>query len=228
VGDAGGGIASGFDDHIERARDQFVGIVGQPGVKGKSIDLDAVATHARIEDILRLVMPSKNKNQKPPLTGAIQFKSKLLIPQGDAPVIQKLYLNGHFGLNSAEFTSDKVQDKLDLMSNRSRGLKGERRADNVASNMRGRFILKDAVARFSSLSFNVPGIWVNLSGTYGLRSEKIDFKGHVELQGKVSQMTTGWKSLLLKAADPFFKKKGKRTVLPVKITGTKSDPKVGL
>jgi hypothetical protein len=41
-------------------------------------------------------------------------------------------------------------------------------------------------------------------------------------------MTTGWKSLLLKAADPFFKKKGKRTVLPVKITGTKSDPKFGL
>lgn len=204
------------------------GIVATPGIKGKSVNLDAVATHARIEDILRLVMPQKGKNDKPPLLGDIQFKSKLIIPQGDVPVIQKLYLNGRFGLTSAEFTSDTVQDKLDTMSNRSRGLKGERRADNVASNLKGRFILKNSVATFSSLSFNVPGIWVNLSGSYGLRSEKIDFKGHVQLEGKVSQMTTGWKSLLLKAADPFFKKKNGRTVLPVKITGTKSDPKFGL
>jgi hypothetical protein len=203
------------------------GIVSTPGAKGKSVNLDAVATHARIEDILRLVMPQK-KGDKPPLLGDIQFKSKLIIPRGDVPVIQKLYLNGRFGLTSAEFTSDTVQGKLDTMSNRSRGLKGERQAGNVASNLKGRFILKNSVARFSSLSFNVPGIWVDLSGSYGLRSEKIDFKGHIQLQGKVSQMTTGWKSLLLKAADPFFKKKNGRTVLPVKITGTKSDPNFGL
>ena len=162
------------------------------------------------------------------MTGRIRFQSKLVIPQGEVPVIQKLYLNGRFGLTSAEFTSDKVQDKLDLMSNRSRGLKGDRRADNVASNLKGRFVLKDTVVRFSSLSFNVPGIWVNLSGTYGLHSEKIDFKGHVQLQGKVSQMTTGWKSILLKLADPFFKKNHGRTVLPLRISGTKSDPNFGL
>jgi hypothetical protein len=212
-------------------RSHFVcrgGIVSTPGVKGKSVNLDAVTTKARIEDILRLVMPTKNKKEKPPLLGDVQFRSKLIIPQGDVPVIEKLYLNGRFGLSSAEFTSDTVQNKLDTMSNRSRGLKGENRADNVASNFKGRFILKNSVAHFSSLSFNIPGIWVNLTGSYGLRSEQIDFHGHVQLQGKVSQMTTGWKSLLLKMADPFFKKENGRTVLPVKITGTKSDPKFGL
>ncbi len=73
----------------------------------------------------------------------------------------------------------------------------------------------------------MPGIWVNLNGSYGVRSEKVDFRGNVELEGKLSQMTTGWKSLLLKAADPFFRD-GKRTVVPVKIGGTKSDPKIGL
>jgi hypothetical protein len=41
-------------------------------------------------------------------------------------------------------------------------------------------------------------------------------------------MTTGWKSLLLKAVDPFFKKDGAGAVLPIKITGTKSDPHFGL
>jgi hypothetical protein len=204
------------------------GVVSTPGIKGKSVNLDAVATHARIEDILRLVMPIKDKNEKPFMTGDIRFRSKFVIPQGNVPVIEKLYLNGQFGLTSAGFTSDTLQDKLDLMSNRSRGLKGERQADNVASNFKGRFILKDSVAHFSSLSFNVPGIWVNLSGSYGLRSEKINFKGHIELQGKVSQMTTGWKSMVLKLADPFFKKRDGHTVLPVKIAGTKSDPSFSL
>lgn len=203
------------------------GIVSTPGVKGKSVNLDAVATKARIEDILRLVMPAKNKKAKPPLEGNVLFRSKIIIPQGDIPVIEKLFLDGSFSLRSAEFTSDTVQDKLDTMSNRSRGLKGQRRAENVASNFKGKFILKDSVARFSTLSFNVPGIWVNLTGNYGLRSEKINFQGHVQLEGKVSQMTTGWKSLLLKMADPFFKKENGHTVVPVKIGGTKSDPRFG-
>jgi hypothetical protein len=93
--------------------------------------------------------------------------------------------------------------------------------------MRGKFILKNSVIRLSRLSFNVPGIWVNMSGTYGIRSERINFDGTVQLEGKLSQMASGWKSLLLKAVDPFFRD-GNRTVLPVKVEGTRSDPKFGL
>jgi hypothetical protein len=40
-------------------------------------------------------------------------------------------------------------------------------------------------------------------------------------------MVTGWKSLLLKPVDPFFSKHGE-TVLPVRITGTRSNPHIGL
>ena len=46
---------------------------------------------------------------------------------------------------------------------------------------------------------------------------------------KLSQMATSrWKSWLLKPADPFFKKEGAGAAIPVKITGTKSEPKFGL
>jgi hypothetical protein len=39
---------------------------------------------------------------------------------------------------------------------------------------------------------------------------------------------TGWKSILLKPADPFFSKHGHGTEVPIKITGTRSAPHFGL
>jgi hypothetical protein len=41
-------------------------------------------------------------------------------------------------------------------------------------------------------------------------------------------MTTGWKSLLLKPIDPFFSKDGAGTEIPIRITGTQSEPHFGL
>ena len=40
-------------------------------------------------------------------------------------------------------------------------------------------------------------------------------------------MMTGWKSILLKPVDPFFSKNGAGTEIPVKVTGTKSEPHFG-
>jgi hypothetical protein len=198
-------------------------VVGTPGIKGKAVRLQVAAPNARIEDILLLVLDSK----KPPLTGGIDFESKFLLPQGEVPVVQKLILDGRFGLRSFHFTSNKLQHRLNNLSGRSRGIDDKSEQPTVASNMKGRFLLKNSVAKLSGLSFSVPGIQVNLNGTYGLKTEQINFHGHVNLQGTLSDMTTGWKSLLLKAADPFFRHNG-RTVLPIKITGTKSDPNFGV
>jgi hypothetical protein len=48
------------------------------------------------------------------------------------------------------------------------------------------------------------------------------------MDAKLSQTTTGFKSLLLKAVDPFFKKGTKGAVLPIKIGGTRESPSFGL
>ena len=47
------------------------------------------------------------------------------------------------------------------------------------------------------------------------------------MDANVSQTTTGWKSQMLKAADPLFRKDG-RTVIPIKISGTRSERSFGL
>ncbi|HEY6184520.1 MAG TPA: hypothetical protein VIW67_19910, partial [Terriglobales bacterium] len=66
-----------------------------------------------------------------------------------------------------------------------------------------------------------------LDGTYGLKTEAMDFHGTLRMDAKISQTMTGMKSLFLKAVDPFFRKNGK-TELPIKIGGTREKPSFGL
>ena len=64
---------------------------------------------------------------------------------------------------------------------------------------------------------------------YALKPETLDFKGQLLLDAKISQLTTGFKSLLLKVVDPLFKRKsGSGSAIPIKIGGSPSAPAVGL
>ncbi|MGD0825173.1 MAG: hypothetical protein ABR908_11360 [Terriglobales bacterium] len=94
--------------------------------------------------------------------------------------------------------------------------------------MNGTFSLSDALISFSQLDYRVPGTQVNLTGTYSLDGNIFDFHGKARLDATLSHMVTGWKSILLKPVDPFFSKNGAGTEIPVKITGTKSEPHFGL
>jgi len=71
---------------------------------------------------------------------------------------------------------------------------------------------------------------VQLNGAYGLKSEQIEFDGTVRMDATISDAADvgGIKGFLLKAADPFFRKKGAGALIPIKVRGTKDDPKFGL
>jgi len=125
------------------------------------------------------------------------------------------------------FTSDVVQGKVDTLSRKGQGQPKNEEIDNVISNLRGQFILKNRRATFSNLEFDVQGARVQLAGTYDMGSEALDFHGHLVMKAKLSQMTTGAKSFFLKAVDPFFSKHG-QTDLPIQITGTRAHPEFGL
>jgi hypothetical protein len=47
------------------------------------------------------------------------------------------------------------------------------------------------------------------------------------MDAKLSQTTTGFKSFLLRAVDPLFRRSG-RTVIPIRITGSRNEPSFGL
>ena len=204
------------------------GVVHMPGQKGKTVSLDAATQHGRIEDILKLVVGGK-----PVLTGAVDFQTKIEIPPGPEEVLDKLVLDGQFGLHSANFTNSQIQSRVRTLSNRAQGIsekeaeQGQESPETVASNLRGRFKLRDGVASFSRLSFQVPGALISLNGSYNLRSEKIDMQGIFRMQATLSDTQSGIKHWLLKPFDPLFKKNGAGFQVPLEIGGTKDQPEVG-
>jgi AsmA-like protein len=211
-------------------RSEFVcrgGVVHLPGRKGKTVSLDAVAQHGRIEDILKLVMGGK-----PILTGSVDFQSKIEIPPGPQEVLDKLGLDGQFGLHSANFTSSQIQSRIETLSDRAQGIskkeaeQGQESPETVVSNLRGRFKLDNGLASFSRLSFQVPGALISLNGSYDLRSEKIDMQGIFRMQATLSETQSGIKHWLLKPFDPLFKKNGAGFQVPLVIQGTKDHPEV--
>ncbi len=194
-----------------------------PHEPGKIISLDVRAVDGRLEDMLRLAVKGK-----PPMTGAVAFHTKLLLPLGTQDIPKALQLDGAFDVGAARFSQSDAQQKVDKLSNRGRGQTDDSADTSVASNFRGRFTLRNGLMHFSDLSFLVPGVAVTLNGDYSLDGGKMDLRGTARLQAKLSETTTGFKSFLLKAVDPFFKKKGAGTVLPIKITGTQDAPSFGL
>jgi AsmA-like C-terminal region len=201
------------------------GATGTKGVPGKDVALYLTMSGDRLEDLLRLAI----KSDKPFMTGIVNLKTKFNLPPGDVDVIDKLALDGQFVVEDARFKNASVQEKIDSLSRRARGEKKTSEPDEeVVSDLQGRFTLKNSVMTFSKLSFGVPGALIRLSGSYGLSDEIMDFHGTLRMQAKLSQTMTGYKSWLLKAADPFFSKGGAGAVLPIKITGSRRNPSFGL
>ena len=202
------------------ARGSIKGI--KPG-KGKIISLNVLVPRGRLEDMLRLGVKGA-----PSMTGAVAFRAKLIIPPGDIDIAQKMKLDGQFTATSAHFADADTQEKINKLSHRGAGDPKAPPDAAVASEFAGQFRLDHAIATFQNLSFTVPGVHVALQGSYGLTDETIDFHGSAKLDAKLSHTTTGFKSFLLKAVDPFFKKDGAGAALPIKVVGTRDDPKFGL
>ena len=194
---------------------------------GHDIELDVVVEHAQIQDLLRLGV----RTDPPVMTGPVQMHTRLSLVPGDADVADRLKLAGNFDVSDGYFTNGKVQSRLDSLSLRTQGKMKEAQkneAEKVPTDLRGVFTLKGGLLSFSLLHFMIPGTHVDLTGDYSLDGRTFDFHGTARLEAKLSQMTTGWKSLLLKPVDRFFSKDGAGTEVPVRITGTESEPHFGL
>jgi len=199
-------------------------ITNLPGPGRRDVNLQVKIEDGRIEDILALAIDSA----QPMLVGDLSLESTLTLPPGKTRVPQRLGMTGRFGLQDARFTDADVQTKLRDLSRRSQGKDDDEAIGRVLTNLRGRFTVGKGTLTLPDLSFRVPGATVALAGVYGLESGAIDFKGTLRMQATVSRAVGGFKSIFLKPFDPIFRKQGAGAVLPIKITGTRQEPKMGL
>ena len=200
-------------------------VVRTEDVKGRRVSLDVTVENARIEDLMQLAL----KTAKPPLTGQVDVATSFLLPAGEGDVIERLQLEGQFQLAQARFTNVDVQKKITTLSLRGRGEEDAvPRGQSVVSNMAGRFVLRNANLALRDLTFAVPGAVVQLSGTYNLRADTLNFTGYLLTDATLADMTSGVKSLLARLAQPLFRRKGGGSRLPIRISGPRSKPSFGL
>jgi hypothetical protein len=200
-------------------------IVGIPGIYGKHIVLDATSRNARAEDLLRLAVKGGS-----PLDGSIDLHAHIDVSPARAGqnVIDRLSLNGQFGFGHTRFTDPAVQRKLDSLSRAGQGQPRNEDIKDVISNLRGSIVVRRGVARLSGIRFDVPGAIVQLAGSYNMKSADMDFHGHLDIDVKLSQTTRGAKSVVLNLFDPFFRKNGGGSSIPIHIIGIRSQPRFGL
>ena len=201
-------------------------VVRTQEVTGRHVDLEVRLNGARLEDLMRLAV----KAAKPPLVGRVDLKTRMVLPAGPEDVVERLQLDGAFQLAQARFTNINVQRRITTLSRRGRGEENDDGAESerVVSNLRGRFRLAKGALTFSELTFAVPGSTVELSGYYNLRSQEMNFSGDLLTDASLADMTSGFKSLLARLAQPLFRRKGGGTRLPIRISGTRAKPEFGL
>jgi hypothetical protein len=193
---------------------------------GHDIALTVTVGRARIEDFLRLATDSP----VPILDGDIAVKAQLHIPPGKTAVNERISLKGRFVLNQAEFSSLQVQKRIRELSLRGQGKLNELKSaeeEKIKSHVEGEFNLDGGVLTLPSVAYTVPGADIHLHGTYHTEGGTLDFTGTAKMQATISKMVGGWKGILLKPADRFFRKNGAGAEIPIYIAGTRENPKFG-
>ncbi len=197
-------------------------VASHPTEDGKAADLEFDVRRGRIQDLLLMFV----SDEQSPLNGEISLRAQTHVPPGKAPFLKRIQLNGDFGIESAKFTKTETQGSVDKLSTAAQG-QGDQtdHPDSVVSDVEGHVNVKDGVATFTGLRFRVPGARARLDGTFDLITQKVDLRGMLYMDAKLPEATSGIKSFLLKAIDPFLKKNRRGGAkMPVSITGSYQHP----
>jgi hypothetical protein len=204
-------------------------IAHHAGQEGKVASIALSVRDGRIQDVLRLFVREAN----PPLHGVTSFRAHVTIPPGDAPFLHRVRVIGDFGIEDGQFAKAATQERADTLSQKALGEKAGNDSDasdprRVISQLAGYVELRNATATFKNLRFAVPGASAEMNGTYNLESRVIDLHGTLRTEEEFSEMTSGFKSVVLRPFDVFFRRKHAGAVMPVHLMGTYDAPEAGL
>jgi hypothetical protein len=200
-------------------------VADKAGAAGKTVTLVGMQKQGTIEDWLQLLA----KAERPAMTGAMNFRVQVEVPPGERDFIDRVNLQGDFAIGSADFTKPTTQNAVDTLSQVALGGKpNEAPPAAVEESMKGHVEMKEMVATFTDFDFGVPGALAHMHGTYGILTKKVDLHGTLRVDNKLSNGATGIKAVLLKVAEPFFKKKKQAEMVPIKMGGTYPNPSYGL
>ena len=127
-------------------------VIRPEGSKRRTVTLQVVMTHGRIEDLLRLAV----KGPKPLMNGDVNVNSNLKILPVAGDFNERLLLAGTVEMQNAHFTAANVQEKIDSLSRRAQGQPKNEDISDVLSSITGGFDMRDGDITFSALTFQTP------------------------------------------------------------------------
>jgi hypothetical protein len=202
------------------------GIAGHAGENGKTAAFTLAVPRGRVEDLLSLF----TKGQ-PGLSGNVTLNGTFVWPPGADKFLQKIRLDLIFGMGDSHFTNPGTQNSINRVSESAGGeSKKEQNGDArvVLSQLRGKIRVRQGISAIPDATFEVPGAYAALHGTYNLLNQRVDLRGTLDTQGNLSDTTTGLKALVLKAVTPLFKKEKSTRIIPFDITGAYGNTSVGI
>jgi hypothetical protein len=153
-------------------------------------------------------------------------------------------MDGIFNMPAERLTNQMTEGKLSDFSRRAQNLKSTKldaasadrnsteqdrdstEQSDVFSSLNGQAKIRDGIVSTERLTFQIPGAFVDLNGTFNLRDRTVHMLGNLHMQSDISHITTGFKSLLLKPLIPFFEKNHSGAVIPIAVTGSPQRYKV--
>lgn len=212
---------------LNRSRLFWQGTVqGDKAGQGKDVALEVTTDYARVEDLLDLVLSSP----RPPMTGAVSIKGRVTVPPGDERFLKKIRFDGAVDITGARFTNPDAQQPLNRLSE-SAVPGGDWDGQNLPtafSNIRGHVSGRNGIAALTNVRLTMDGSEALMQGSYDLIGEEVNLHGTLRTDGKVYSTAKGFKSILLRVVNPFFKHKAQETIVGFKITGKYPHPTIGL
>ena len=200
-------------------------VTGSP----KKVAVTVATDGSQVADLLRIVEQSE-----PQVRGAVSFRAAAEFEPGPEPFLERLKLKGTIALDGVQFTKAKTEESLDAFSARVQrnspdDPKGDPKNDppEVSADARSDTRFANGIASFPDIWVTFPGARARLHGSFNLLNTRIHLTGQIALQQGISHAATGWKALLLKPLTPFFRRKRAGAVVPIAVTGTAQNPKVG-
>jgi len=193
-------------------------IAGHEGEKGKTASFDFTVLEGRVDDLLYLF----TKDQ-PGMSGNVTVTGKFFWPPGPRKFLEKIRMDMVFGMTGSRFTSPNTQGSIDRISESAQGEKKKEQDEDLRtllSQLNGNIQVRNGIAAVSNGSFRVPGADVAVHGTYNLLNRRVNLHGTLDTWGNLSDTTSGFKALVVKAITPLFKKRGSTRIVPFEITGS--------
>lgn len=201
-------------------------ITGHEGEKGKTATFDIAVPKGRVDDLLYLFT-----TDQPGMSGEVTLNGKFVWPPGPRKFIEKIRMDLQFGMTGSHFTSPNTQSTIDRISESAQGERKQGQdedARTVLSQIRGNLQVRNGVSSASNTSFEVPGAQATVAGTYNLLNQKVDLHGTLDTRGNLSDTTSGFKALVVKAITPLFKKRDTIRIVPFQITGSYHNASVSI